>query len=102
MSRTKEGWTIMDEKDEKPESWYECIQCGSISDDNTFVCSVHWTETPRVLLLTPKEVVDRVWPDWLKIRTGCPSKFDGLREEVRRERAVASVRKEQESKAVPA
>ena len=84
------------------EDWYECPKCGSISDDGTFPCSIHWTETLNVLSLTPREVVDRVWPDWPKIRTRRPSKFDGLLEEVRRERAVASARKEQEHKAVPA
>ncbi len=84
------------------EPWHECLKCGSIFDPDTLACPPCGTENPRKLHLTLKEVVERVWPDWLKIWTKQPSKFDGLVAAVHRERAEAFARQEQGLKAVPA
>src|SRR3989338_2321585 len=82
--------------------WYECPRCGNISDSDMFTCPVHWQEHLIEILLTPEEVVRRVWPHWLKIWTKNPPGFDGLVAKIQREMVEVPVRKEQDPKAVPA
>ena len=67
-----------------------------------FTCPVHWQEHLIEILLTPEEVVRRVWPHWLKIWTKNPPGFDGLVAKIQREMVEVPVRKEQDPKAVPA
>ncbi len=71
--------------DEKPKSWYECTQCGIISDAKDFRCTPHWKETPRELSLPLKEVVRRVRPNLLKIWATQPSELESSIAEVQRE-----------------
>ena len=82
------------------ELWHECPQ-GSIFDGDIPRCPACRTENLKELYLTVKEVVQRVWPDWLKIWTRQPSRFNEPLAEVRREMAEASVQEEQRRQAVP-
>lgn len=69
--------------------WHECPKCGSVYDGDTPYCSACGTNNPGSLYLTRKEVVERVWPDLLKIWTKQPSLFFQPLAEKRQELLVA-------------
>jgi hypothetical protein len=84
------------------ERWHECPKatCDSIFDGDTQQCPACGTENPKELSLTLKEVVELVWPNWRRIWTKQPSRFNEPVAEVRRAMAEVSARREQDFKAV--